>query len=104
MPSQGLASAHNARCGYLARSAARGEREQSDRFVRPFASVDDHLQAKGGALPSTHRDGGQHGFVALVRSQATRLTGDDSIDLNDHSHRLCAGSNEDAPRPRCGQQ
>ena len=38
-------SAHADAAKVLARSAARGEREQSDRF--PLASVDDHHQAKG---------------------------------------------------------
>jgi hypothetical protein len=40
-------SAHADAAKALARSAARGEREQSDRFARPLASVDDHHQAKG---------------------------------------------------------
>jgi hypothetical protein len=39
------------------------------------------IKQKKGALPSTYRDGGQHGFVVLVRSQAARLAGDDSVDL-----------------------
>ena len=35
----------------LARSAARGEREGSDRFARALASVDDHRQARAGRPP-----------------------------------------------------
>jgi hypothetical protein len=35
----------------LARSAARGDREQSDRFARHLTSVDDHYQPNGGRPP-----------------------------------------------------
>ena len=44
-------AAHADAAKALARSAAPGEREQSDRFARPLASVDDHHQAKGGHPP-----------------------------------------------------
>ena len=44
-------SAHADAAKVLARSAARGEREQNDRFARPPASADDHHQAKGGSPP-----------------------------------------------------
>jgi hypothetical protein len=40
-------SAHADAAKALARSATRSEREQSDRFARPLASVDDYHQAKG---------------------------------------------------------
>jgi hypothetical protein len=44
-------AAHADAAKALARSAARGEREQSDRFARPLPSVDDQHQAKEGRPP-----------------------------------------------------
>ena len=41
-------AAHADAAKALARSAASGEREGTDRFARTLASVDDHHQAKGG--------------------------------------------------------